>query len=143
MNSVSIALFFWTIVYRWSNTPVADSVSAASFAQNATDFVADAAPQMVISTTGYWIWVVILVLYAFSIVYGRLYTAMHSFTDCAVGTALGVATWVLYLYYAEPLDTWLKNSGWIGLSQFASFWLPLWSDVFLSLQSPRSSCRSV
>ncbi|KAF7797379.1 hypothetical protein EIP86_008574 [Pleurotus ostreatoroseus] len=113
VNSVSIALFFWTIVYRWSKTPVAESVSAASLAQNATDFVTDAAPQMVISTTGYWIWVVILVLYAFSIVYGRLYTAMHSFTDCAVGTALGVATWVLYLYYAEPLDTWLKNSGWI------------------------------
>ena len=36
---------------------------------------------------------IMLVIYTFSIVFGRLYTAMHSFTDCAVGVAMGAAIW--------------------------------------------------
>ena len=36
---------------------------------------------------------VILFIYAFSVVYGRLYTAMHSFTDCIAGIILGAGTW--------------------------------------------------
>ncbi len=110
MNSVSIALFFFTVVHRYSKTPVENYV---------TDAIADAAPQMVISQTQYYISAAVLVFYVFSIVYGRLYTAMHSFSDCIVGTLLGVATWVLFVFYAEPLDKWVKNSGWIGSSQSA------------------------
>jgi hypothetical protein len=29
----------------------------------------------------------------FSIVFGRLYTAMHSFTDCATGVVMGAGIW--------------------------------------------------
>ena len=76
--------------------------------------VQDAVPQMLVSDTQYYWSIVVLVLYAVSIVYGRLYTAMHSFTDCTVGVVLGVATWLLYVFYAQPLDDWLQNSGWIG-----------------------------
>ncbi|KAF4616785.1 hypothetical protein D9613_008874 [Agrocybe pediades] len=36
---------------------------------------------------------VILFIYAFSVVYGRLYTAMHSFTDCVAGIVLGAGIW--------------------------------------------------
>jgi dihydrosphingosine 1-phosphate phosphatase len=34
-----------------------------------------------------------LAIYAFTIVFGRLYTAMHSFTDCIAGTLLGAGIW--------------------------------------------------
>ncbi len=69
---------------------------------------------MKVSQTAYWISAVVLLFYVFSIVYGRLYTGMHSFTDCAVGVLLGTAIWVLYVLYGDTLDFWLKNSGWIG-----------------------------
>ena len=36
---------------------------------------------------------VLLIIYTFSIVFGRLYTAMHSFTDCTMGIVLGTLIW--------------------------------------------------
>ena len=57
----------------------------------------------------------------FSIVYGRLYTAMHSFTDCAVGVLLGAAIWVLWLFYGDALDHWVKYSGYIGTPYSSRF----------------------
>lgn len=81
--------------------------------QNATEII-QPLPQMVVSPTAYWLSAVVLVFYMFSIVYGRLYTAMHSFTDCATGVVIGVAIWVLFVLYGDALDNWLKNSGWIG-----------------------------
>ena len=69
---------------------------------------------MLVSTTQYWIAVGVLVFYMFSIVYGRMYTAMHSITDCAVGAVLGVGIWVAFVFYGEALDNWVKYSGWIG-----------------------------
>ncbi|KAJ6627628.1 hypothetical protein B0H10DRAFT_2210141 [Mycena sp. CBHHK59/15] len=35
----------------------------------------------------------LLGIYAVSIIFGRLYTAMHSFTDCTVGVVLGAGLW--------------------------------------------------
>ncbi len=35
----------------------------------------------------------VLIIYTFSIVFGRLYTAMHSFTDCLMGVLLGTVIW--------------------------------------------------
>ena len=85
--------------------------------QNTTQIVEDIIPQMVISQTTYRVAAVALLFYVFSIVYGRLYTAMHSFTDCAAGVLMGAAIWVLFVFYGDPLDHWLKNSGWIGTLQ--------------------------
>ena len=70
--------------------------------------------QMVVSGTTYWVSAVVLTLYVVSIVYGRLYTAMHSFTDCAVGVVLGASIWGFFELYGEALDYWLKNYGWSG-----------------------------
>jgi hypothetical protein len=39
---------------------------------------------------------IILSIYVFSIVFGRLYTAMHSFTDCAAGATMGAGIWWVY-----------------------------------------------
>ncbi|KAG6887473.1 hypothetical protein C0992_012125 [Termitomyces sp. T32_za158] len=77
--NVSIALFFFSHVHRLAS-----------------------ASEPVISTSVYTFLTIILSIYAFSIVFGRIYTAMHSFTDCAVGTILGSLIW------------WVESS-WAGI----------------------------
>ena len=69
---------------------------------------------MQISQTTYIIFSGILLFYVFSIVYGRLYTGMHSFTDCTVGVLIGAGIWGLYVLVGDALDHWLKTAGWIG-----------------------------
>ncbi|KAL1724282.1 hypothetical protein EV715DRAFT_244770 [Schizophyllum commune] len=71
-NSVSIALWFYVILH---------------------DLSASAA----ISTTTYAACTGLLILYAFSIVFGRLYTAMHCFTDCVAGVSVGEPVWLWWL----------------------------------------------
>ncbi|KAH9005584.1 hypothetical protein EDB86DRAFT_3098618 [Lactarius hatsudake] len=48
-----------------------------------------------LSTTAFATWVVVLFIYVFSIVVGRLYTGMHGFMDCSVGIVLGIISWLL------------------------------------------------
>ncbi|KAK0189160.1 sphingosine-1-phosphate phosphatase [Armillaria mellea] len=93
-NSVSIALFLFGHVYLLASGSELPPV---------------------ISPFTYTVLVVLLVFYTFSIVFGRLYTAMHSFTDCAVGVILGAGLWwthtsfpgipvnVPYTVYDSPL----------------------------------------
>lgn len=69
-NCVSIALFFFGHVHRLASTPTP-----------------------LISAHAYTILTIILSIYTVSIVFGRLYTAMHSFTDCAVGVTMGAGIW--------------------------------------------------
>jgi len=69
-NSVSIALFFFAHIHHLAT---ADTV--------------------VVSPELYTLLCTILSLYAFSVVFGRLYTAMHSFTDCIAGVILGASIW--------------------------------------------------
>ncbi|KAF5389709.1 hypothetical protein D9757_005966 [Collybiopsis confluens] len=65
-NSVSIALFFFGYIHTFLDPS---------------------------QTTVYWLSTVLLALYAFSIVGGRIYTAMHSFVDCIFGVLLGGLVW--------------------------------------------------
>lgn len=67
-----------------------------------------------ISPTTYWISTVLLVFYAFSIVFGRLYTAMHTFTDCVAGAAIGVFVWAGHWALEDVMENWIVNSGWSG-----------------------------
>jgi membrane-associated phospholipid phosphatase len=67
-----------------------------------------------ISSTTYWVSCGILVLYAVSIVFGRIYTGMHSFTDCGVGVALGAAIWAVYMITSNTIERWLESGSWIG-----------------------------
>ena len=100
-NSVSIALFLYDLLHRayYPAASVAKSTVDPSWLEwNATsgllpamEVVAEApATEALISRTTYILGIGVLLFYVFSIVYGRLYTGMHSFTDCAVGIALGV-----------------------------------------------------
>lgn len=67
-NSVSIALFFFGYVHTMASSGT-------------------------ISPQTYAILTVILSIYTLSIVFGRIYTAMHSFTDCIMGIILGAGIW--------------------------------------------------
>ena len=69
-----------------------------------------------ISENTYQFGIALLLFYVFSIVYGRLYTAMHSFTDCIAGVALGAGIWGLHILYGEAVDNWARGSGFIGMS---------------------------
>jgi hypothetical protein len=75
-NSVSLALFFFAHIHElaFPSTPTPASLSFPAYAALTT----------------------CLAVYATSIVFGRLYTAMHSFSDCAVGVFLGAIIWLAH-----------------------------------------------
>ncbi|KAG8937031.1 hypothetical protein FRC02_008138 [Tulasnella sp. 418] len=52
-----------------------------------------------------------LAWYTISIVFGRLYCAMHSFTDCAMGVILGTMIWAAQSHWAQDLEKWLASEG--------------------------------
>jgi hypothetical protein len=66
-----------------------------------------------ISPSIYYASCAILVIYAVTVVFGRLYTGMHSFTDCAVGVFLGVLIWGAYVVMKETFGNWLATAHWI------------------------------
>ncbi|KAG9022991.1 hypothetical protein FS837_006056 [Tulasnella sp. UAMH 9824] len=53
-----------------------------------------------------------LVVYAASIVFGRLYCGMHSFTDCTAGVLLGTMIWAAQWTWGPLLDQWFSTPGW-------------------------------
>lgn len=57
---------------------------------------------------------VLLVLYAFSIVFGRLYTGMHGFSDCAVGVAIGCVVSLGQWISEDWMENWMRSPGWTG-----------------------------
>ncbi|KAH7904371.1 hypothetical protein BJ138DRAFT_1019219 [Hygrophoropsis aurantiaca] len=91
-NSVSIALFIFSHVHR---AYMSSSESAG------------------MSQSTYYLSCILLFIYALSIVFGRLYTAMHSFTDCVFGVLLGTAIWGAHLIAGEFVERWLESGGWI------------------------------
>ncbi|KAJ3844199.1 hypothetical protein F5878DRAFT_526256 [Lentinula raphanica] len=92
-NSVSIALFFWGYVHTlFSDDPAI-----------------------------YWSCTFLLIIYTLSIVFGRIYTAMHSFVDCVFGVLLGAAVWwcvtdmkfghrSIGLGFSTRLQGWIVNA---------------------------------
>ncbi|KAF9237778.1 PAP2 superfamily-domain-containing protein [Melanogaster broomeanus] len=87
-NSVSIALFIFSQVHR-------------AYSEDSA-----------ISDVTYWFLCAVLAIYAISIVFGRLYTGMHSFTDCGAGVVLGAAIWGVYVMMCNRLDAWLDSGSW-------------------------------
>ena len=104
-NSISIALFIYTHVHRLATLPVPS-----------TNLITTLAPptDWSISLTTYWISTLLLAWYTFSIVYGRLYCAMHSFVDCAMGVAMGAVIWAVYWVTEDAVENWLIHAGWSG-----------------------------
>ncbi|KAF7338800.1 Sphingosine-1-phosphate phosphatase [Mycena sanguinolenta] len=75
-NAVSLALFFWAYIHELAFPPPSTTPSLS-------------VPAYAALTIG-------LAVYATSIVFGRLYTAMHSFSDCAVGVFFGGILWLAH-----------------------------------------------
>lgn len=55
----------------------------------------------------------LLVWYAASIVLGRLYCGMHSFTDCIVGTLLGISIGAIQGVYGERMEEFIAQVNWV------------------------------
>ncbi|KAL6301478.1 hypothetical protein BKA93DRAFT_797667 [Sparassis latifolia] len=118
-NSVSIALMFFSVLRELYVTPVLPSspafVNGAELTQNATEVIADIltqAEETVVSSMTYYVLSFVLLVYVFSIVYGRLYTGMHSFTDCTVGVIMGVFVYGIDVVFGAHLDALITNNGW-------------------------------
>ncbi|KAH9477378.1 Dihydrosphingosine 1-phosphate phosphatase [Psilocybe cubensis] len=94
-NSVSIALIFFAHVHRLASTPIPSSQTIISTITNGTSTIINSSDttEYMISPRLYYFINFILFIYAFSVVFGRLYTAMHSFTDCITGILLGAGIW--------------------------------------------------
>ena len=88
-NSTSIALYIHTLIYR-------------SYLSGT------------ISSTTLYLFQAMIAWYTFSIVFGRLYCGMHSFSDCTVGVALGATIWALYWATEDIIENWIATSGWPG-----------------------------
>lgn len=55
-----------------------------------------------------------LVAYASSVVLGRIYCGMHSVSDCVVGGAIGIATWIAINSLEDTIESWLVNPSYGG-----------------------------
>lgn len=91
-NSISIALFIYSYVHR------------LHFSDSS------------ISSTSYCVYLIGIIVYAFSIVFGRIYAAMHSFTDCIFGIIVGAVIWAFQHFYLERIVEAITHGGLIGKS---------------------------
>ncbi|KZT07942.1 uncharacterized protein LAESUDRAFT_677144 [Laetiporus sulphureus 93-53] len=117
-NSVSIALFFYSLLQQAYVTPASSRLPTFNIMYNSTySALEHTSPtpgaDTMVSDTAYRVLSCVLLFYVFSIVYGRLYTGMHSFTDCAVGVILGTGIWAFNLVFSGWLHVWIRDSGWI------------------------------
>ncbi|KAF7321362.1 Sphingosine-1-phosphate phosphatase [Mycena kentingensis (nom. inval.)] len=123
-NSVSIALLFWAYFHELAFPN--DGEASMAF------------PVYVACTAG-------LVFYVASVVFGRIYLAMHSFTDCIVGVVVGIYTWVAYtsfrgipISFSIPLSPSTALS--YNITVFRGWGVGAWVDNWIA-QTPASSFR--
>ncbi|KLO10046.1 hypothetical protein SCHPADRAFT_857089 [Schizopora paradoxa] len=103
-NSVSIALFLYT--YLHSAYFGSDGISGLTYLLSCS----------------------FLIFYVFSIVFGRLYCGMHSFTDCATGCILGASVWAVHALWWRPIEDWLVSP---HTSPLLGITLPSWTGALL------------
>jgi dihydrosphingosine 1-phosphate phosphatase len=51
-------------------------------------------------------------LYAFSILFGRIYCGMHGFLDVGFGTVMGAALAAAQWFYEDTIDAWIYGGHW-------------------------------
>lgn len=90
-NSISFAMYLYILL----RTASLDADSAFSSPIN-----------YALSVTG-------LLLYSLSIVLGRLYCGMHSFTDCFVGCLVGASIGAIQGVYGPEIESIISNSSWM------------------------------
>ncbi|KAG0308506.1 hypothetical protein BGZ98_007775 [Dissophora globulifera] len=53
-----------------------------------------------------------LIIYAISIVYGRLYCGMHSITDCVGGSIIGISIWAVQWTFRHTIEYYMVSPIW-------------------------------
>ncbi|KAF9899534.1 hypothetical protein BX616_002970 [Lobosporangium transversale] len=53
-----------------------------------------------------------LIIYAVSIVYGRLYCGMHSITDCVGGSLIGISIWAVQWTFRHTIEYYMVSPVW-------------------------------
>ncbi|WVQ93301.1 hypothetical protein IAU59_000369 [Kwoniella sp. CBS 9459] len=56
---------------------------------------------------------ILLFVYAFSVVGGRLYTGMHSTADIIGGSLMGIFCWALWLVVGNASEAWVATGTWL------------------------------
>jgi len=97
--------------YGFPSTHSTNAVSIALFVFSHVH-AAYTAPASTMTPAGYALACTVLAVYAFSIVLGRVYTAMHSATDCVAGVVMGAAVWAAYEGVKPALERWLASGSW-------------------------------
>jgi hypothetical protein len=109
-DSLSIAIGTHHLEYGFPSSHSTNSMSAALFIfeQVAYAFLAGK-----MSTIGFVASSLGLLWYLCSIVFGRLYTGMHSITDCIGGIVIGSTLWALHFFLQDWIEQWVTTAGWI------------------------------
>lgn len=102
-NSVSLALFFFSLAHRLASVPTILPTGELG------------AP--LLGPNGFYAIATLLSVYMVSIVFGRLYTAMHSFTDCVAGCVMGASIWFFFddwmgMGVQSAVERWIQETGW-------------------------------
>ncbi|KAI5961785.1 LCB3 [Candida margitis] len=66
-----------------------------------------------LGVTTYYSLIAGLMLYYFSLIFGRLYTGMHGFLDIFTGSAVGVIVFLFRYYLGEAWDTFMFSHGFL------------------------------
>lgn len=86
-----------------------------------------------VSRASFYGLMVLLAVYYFSLIIGRLYCGMHGFFDIAAGMFIGTAVFLFRFFYGHAFDTWLlfsqRNASWVGI--FATIGLIIAGNLFL------------
>ncbi|KAL2222163.1 sphingoid base-phosphate phosphatase [Thermoascus aurantiacus ATCC 26904] len=91
--------------YGFPSTHSTNAVSVAVYCLSLLN-----SPDTTVSTVKNIILQVLLYIYAFSIVFGRLYCGMHGFVDVIVGSCLGAFIAFLRYSYGEMYDQWILSA---------------------------------
>lgn len=76
---------------------------------------------------------VLLAVYYFSLIVGRLYCGMHGFFDILTGSVIGTAIFLFRLYFGDAVDKFLfmseRNASWWGIA--ATFAMVVFGYLYL------------
>lgn len=100
-----MTLYFHTLLYRFYTT----GFLFPSASLHEGDAVAPGLSPFMFHTLQF-----ALAFYACTIVFGRLYSGMHSITDCLAGSLLGAVIWAAHWLVDDLIEPWAKSGGFEG-----------------------------